>query len=60
MEHTAQLHIERVRERVFLATNDDIQGLVAQGRPIQEALEIARDVAKKLRESQTSRPNWGG
>jgi hypothetical protein len=30
-----------------------VQGLVAQGRTIQETLEIARDVAKKLIEAQS-------
>jgi predicted RNase H-like HicB family nuclease len=29
-----------------------VQGLVAQGRTIQEAIEIARDVAKKLLEAR--------
>ena len=31
---------------VYLATSDEVQGLVAQGRTIQETVEIARDVAK--------------
>ncbi len=35
-----------------MATSDEIQGLVAQGRTIQETVEIARDVAKKLIEMQ--------
>lgn len=35
-----------------MATSDDIQGLVAQGRTITETLEIARDIVKKLLESQ--------
>ena len=48
MEHVIQLHIERLPEGVYLATSDDVQGLIAQGRTIQETLEIARDVAKKL------------
>jgi predicted RNase H-like HicB family nuclease len=30
-----------------------VQGLIAQGRTIQETLEIARDVAKKLIEAQS-------
>ncbi len=37
-----------------MATSDEIQGLVAQGRTIQETIEIARDVAKKLIEMQTA------
>ena len=42
-------------EGVHLATSDDVQGLVAQGRTIQETIEIARDVAKKLLEAQADR-----
>lgn len=53
MEHVIQLHIEKLPEGVYLATSDDVQGLIAQGRTIQETIEIARDVAKKLIESQT-------
>jgi predicted RNase H-like HicB family nuclease len=53
MEHVIQLHIEKLPEGVYLATSDDVQGLVAQGRTIQETIEIARDVAKKLIEAQT-------
>ena len=52
MEHVINLHIEHLPEGVYLATSDDVQGLIAQGRTIQETLEIARDVAKKLLESQ--------
>jgi len=53
MEHMIQLHIEKLPEGVYLATSDDVQGLIAQGRTIQETIEIARDVAKKLIEAQT-------
>jgi predicted RNase H-like HicB family nuclease len=52
MERIANLHIEKLPEGVYLATSDDIPGLIAQGRTIVETLEIARDVAKKLLESQ--------
>jgi predicted RNase H-like HicB family nuclease len=52
MEHVIELHIEKLPEGVYLATSADIQGLVAQGRTIQETLEIARDVARKLLEAQ--------
>lgn len=48
MEQIVNLHIERLPEGVYLATSDDVQGLVAQGRTITETIEIARDVAKKL------------
>jgi predicted RNase H-like HicB family nuclease len=53
MEHVIQLHIEKLPEGVYLATSDEVQGLVAQGRTIQETIEIARDVAKKLIEAQS-------
>lgn len=53
MEHIVTLHIEKLPEGFYLATSDDIQGLVAQGRTIQETLEIARDVAKKLLDARS-------
>ena len=53
MEHMIHLHIEKLPEGVYLATSDAVQGLIAQGRTIQETIEIARDVAKKLIEAQT-------
>jgi predicted RNase H-like HicB family nuclease len=55
MEQIANLHIEKLPEGFYLATSDDIPGLVAQGRTIVETLEIARDVAKKLLEAQLER-----
>jgi len=51
MERMVTLHIEKLPEGVYLATSDDIPGLVAQGRTMTETLEIARDVAKKLLEA---------
>ncbi len=55
MERIVNLHIERLPEGMYLATSDDVQGLIAQGRTIQETIEIARDVAKKLVEAQAER-----
>ena len=52
MEKIINIHVEKLPEGVYLATSDDIQGLVAQGRTIWETLEIARDVARKLLEVQ--------
>lgn len=52
METIINIHIEKLPEGVYLATSEDIQGLVAQGRTISETLEIARDVAKKLIEAR--------
>lgn len=57
MEGTIQIHLEKLPEGVYLATSDDIQGLMAQGRTIPETLEIARDIVKKLMESQTNNAN---
>ena len=45
------VHLEKLPEGYYLATSDDLPGLVAQGRTINETLEIARDVARKLIES---------
>jgi len=52
MEKIARLHIEKLPEGVYLATSEDVPGLVAQGRTISETIEIARDVARKLLEAQ--------
>jgi len=51
MERVVNLHIERLPEGFYLATSDNIQGLIAQGRTISETIEIAKDVAKKLIEA---------
>ncbi|MEK7191702.1 MAG: type II toxin-antitoxin system HicB family antitoxin [Pseudomonadota bacterium] len=53
MERIVNLHIEKLPEGVYLATSDEVQGLVAQGRTIRETLEIARDVANKLTETRS-------
>jgi predicted RNase H-like HicB family nuclease len=55
MEHIVNLHIERLPEGVYLATSEDVPGLIAQGRTVTETLEIARDVARKLIEAQGER-----
>lgn len=52
MERIIRVHIEKLPENVYLATSEDIQGLVAQGRTVTETLEIARDVCRKLLEAQ--------
>ena len=53
MERMVKLHIEKLPEGVYLATSDELPGLVAQGRTITETLEIARDVSRKLIEART-------
>ena len=55
MESTIKIHIKKLPEGFYLATSNDIQGLVAQGRTIWETIEIARDVARKLLEAQKER-----
>ena len=50
-EYTVHLKIEHLPEGEYLATCDDLLGLVAQGRTISETIEIAQDVARKLIES---------
>ncbi len=58
MEKVIAIHIEKLPEGFYLATSDNLQGLIAQGRTIAETLEIARDVAKKLIEAQESQLNF--
>jgi len=55
MEKIINIHIQKLPEGVFLATSEDVQGLVAQGRTATEAIEIARDVARKLIEAKAQR-----
>jgi len=46
-----RLQIESLPEGVYLATSEDLPGLLAQGRTLAETIEIAQDVARKLIES---------
>lgn len=55
MEQVVNLHIERLPEGVYLATSDEMPGLVAQGRTVRETVEIARDVARKLIEARAEK-----
>ena len=55
MEHVITLYIEKLSENVYLATSADVQGLVVQGRTIEETIDYAHDVARKLLETQTQR-----
>ena len=52
MEKIVNLQIEKLPEGFYLATSDNVQGLIAQGRTIAETIEIAKDIAKKLLEAQ--------
>ena len=51
IERIVNLHIEKLPKGLYLATSDDLPGLVAQGRTVSETIEIARDVARKLIEA---------
>jgi predicted RNase H-like HicB family nuclease len=55
MEVTVHIHVEQLPEGVFLATSEQLPGLVAQGRTVAETLEIARDVARRLIEARRER-----
>ncbi len=55
MELVLGIQIEELPEGLFLATSDELPGLVAQGRTIAETLEIARDVARKLIDARRER-----
>ncbi|EAZ90535.1 type II toxin-antitoxin system HicB family antitoxin [Crocosphaera chwakensis] len=48
MDKVIQLHIQKLPEGVYLATSDDLKGLVAQGKTTKETLEIAKDVVYQL------------
>ena len=49
------IHLEKLPEGVFLATSEDIPGLIAQGRTATEAIEIAHDIARKIMEARAER-----
>jgi len=55
MELAIQIQIEELPEGIFLATSDELNGIVAQGRTVAEALDIARDIAKRIIESRRER-----
>jgi len=55
MELAIHVRIEDLPEGLYLATSDELQGLVAQGRTVAEALDIARDVARKIIEARGER-----
>ena len=49
-EAAIQLHIEKLAGGRFLATSADVPGLVAEGRSVAEATEIAQGLARKIAE----------
>ncbi|MCL4401524.1 MAG: type II toxin-antitoxin system HicB family antitoxin [Acidobacteria bacterium] len=55
MELALRIQVEELPEGVYLATSDELPGLVAQGRTVAEALDIAREVARKIVEARRER-----
>jgi predicted RNase H-like HicB family nuclease len=55
MELAIEVRVEELPEGLYLATSDELPGLVAQGRTVAEALDIARDVARKIIEARGER-----
>ena len=50
-ETTIRLHVEELAGGRFLATSVEVPGLVAEGRSVAEATEIAQGLARKIAES---------
>ena len=48
---TIRVRIEPLDEGGFLATSPDVPGLIAEGRNVTEAVEIARGLVRKIAES---------
>ncbi|MFM2311767.1 MAG: hypothetical protein RLZZ04_1043 [Cyanobacteriota bacterium] len=60
MKAIVKLKIERFEEQgqeYFVATSDDIQGLVAEGNTVEEAVSIAEDLAHHLLELDRKQEN---
>ena len=50
-ETTVRLTVEALPEGGYLATSGDVPGLVAEGRTLVEAVEIAQGLIRKIVES---------
>jgi len=50
-EVTIRLRIEALKEGGYVATSPDVPGLVAEGRSVTEAVEIAQGLTRKIVES---------
>ncbi|MTF40613.1 type II toxin-antitoxin system HicB family antitoxin [Cyanobacterium aponinum] len=60
MKTLIRLKIEKFKEdniTYFVATSDDLEGLVAEGETVEQVLEIAQDVAKILLEFEQNNNN---
>ncbi len=54
-EAAIRLRVEPLSEGGFLAVSPDVPSLVAEGRSIAEATEIAQGLARKIAESRLER-----
>ena len=50
-EIAIRIHIEPLDEGGYVATSPDVPGLVAEGRSVVEAVEIAQGLTRKIVES---------
>lgn len=50
MERIIRLQIEKLPEGVYLATSDDVQGLVAQAETLRELLDVVPQLVSMLDE----------
>jgi len=50
-EAAIHLHIEALKEGCYIATSPDVPGLVAEGRSVVEAVEIAQGLTRRIVES---------
>jgi predicted RNase H-like HicB family nuclease len=60
MKTIIKLKIERFEEQgqeYFVATSDDLQGLVAEGNTVEETVAIAEDIAHHLLELDRQQEN---
>jgi predicted RNase H-like HicB family nuclease len=50
-EVAIRVRVEALKEGGYVATSPDVPGLVAEGRSVAEAVEIAQGLARKIVES---------
>ncbi|MDJ0687734.1 MAG: DUF1902 domain-containing protein [Xenococcaceae cyanobacterium MO_188.B32] len=61
MKTLIKLKIEKFEDRgqeYFVATSDELQGLVAEGETLEKVIEIAEDVARILLELEQENKNF--
>jgi len=54
-EIAIRVRVERLKDGRYLGTSPDVPGLVAEGRSVAEAVEIAQGLANKQRPNQEFR-----